>query len=362
MAPLYLGSATSDAFYMGGNAVQRIYLGGTEVWAPGGGGSFSLLYGPHQGSGGSKAAPHLGPNSNFILSLNLSAKQEPYVSVRDTSPANIPFQYIRRLDATNSTFSSSSILSWDDTQPTFGSAVYFNQNFYQFRQFALQGNGSASAIEDTSGTITSYHMCNPGIGWNITTYTGNGVANSTIGHGCGQEPDLIMVWRTNSTSSGSTKIYHRGLGKSGFWGSNGSWVTSTSDFNTFTTSTMQTGSFVSQNYNTNGAQYAMLCFYNVAGKVAVGTLNEAGSGTHSLNLGFTPKVFHSKTPDASFDYDWRFREAGGTGNTDRYQWAGVNDYQTNESTAVFTATGIDLAAGQKGNDGTNQIIYLAIAE
>jgi hypothetical protein len=106
----------------------------------------------------------------------------------------------------------------------------------------------------------------------------------------------------------------------------------------------------------------MLCFYNVAGKVAVGTLNEAGSGTHSLNLGFTPKVFHSKTPDASFDYDWRFREAGGTGNTDRYQWAGVNDYQTNESTAVFTATGIDLAAGQKGNDGTNQIIYLAIAE
>jgi hypothetical protein len=363
MAPLYLGSSTSDAFYMGGSAVQKIYLGSTEVWAPGGGG-VSLLYGPHSGSGAGKDAPHLGPNSHLILSFNLNATQEPFVSVRDTSPAATSFQYVRRLDATSQTFSSSSILTWDDTQPRFGSGTQFNQNFYQYRQFAFQGNGGSagSAITDTNGTITTYHMCDPGIGWNITTYAGNGTANSTMGHGCGQEPDFIMTWRNGDTGSGSTKIYHRGLGQSGFWGGNGSFVTSSSDPNTFTATTMQTGSFVSQNYNSNSIYYAMLCIYNVAGKVQTGTLNEAGSGTFSINCGFTPKVFYYKASSQSSDHYWCFRESGGTGNCDIYRYSDINEYNTNQTSVQFTATGVDFAAGQIGNNGSSTIVWFAIAE
>lgn len=361
MAPLYLGSAASDAFYMGGNPVQKIYLGSTEVWAPGGG-AVSLLYSPHTGNGSTKANAGLGPNSHLIWSFNLSATQEPYVSVRDLSPAATSFQYIRRLDATNQTFSSSSITSWDDTQPTFGSATYFNQNLYQFRQFAFQGRGTAGGvITDTSGAITTYHMCDPGTGWNITTYTGNGVASSTMGHGCGQEPDFVMVWRTGDTGSGSAKVYYRGLAQSGFMGSWGSFGASTADPEAFNATTMQTGSFVSQNYNSNNIRYNMFCIYDVPGKVATGTISGAGSGTVNLNCGFTPKVFYHKASSQNNDHYWCFRESGGTGNADIYRYSDINSYQTNQSSIQFTASGVDFAAGQVGNNGSSTSVWFAIA-
>jgi hypothetical protein len=67
---------------------------------------------------------------------------------------------------------------------------------------------NASAVTNTSGTISSQVSANQTAGFSIVTYTGTGVAGATVGHGLGVAPRFIIIknrsaawsWITGSSS------------------------------------------------------------------------------------------------------------------------------------------------------------------
>jgi hypothetical protein len=62
-------------------------------------------------------------------------------------------------------------------------------NYVAWQWQAGQGRTSSN----TSGSITSTVSVNTTAGFSIVTYTGNGTAGATIGHGLGVAPKMVVV-------------------------------------------------------------------------------------------------------------------------------------------------------------------------
>jgi hypothetical protein len=62
-------------------------------------------------------------------------------------------------------------------------------------------NAGSRTVGNQDGNITSTVRANPEAGFSIVSYTGNGTAGTTIGHGLNNQPKLIITKRLNSTSN-----------------------------------------------------------------------------------------------------------------------------------------------------------------
>jgi len=71
----------------------------------------------------------------------------------------------------------------------------------------LGANGTAS---NSNGSITSTVSANTTAGFSIVSYTGNGSAGATIGHGLSSQLDVIFI--KNITDAEAWQTYHRPLG------------------------------------------------------------------------------------------------------------------------------------------------------
>ena len=71
--------------------------------------------------------------------------------------------------------------------------------------------GGGQGSSNTTGSInTTYTSVNTTAGFSISTYTGNGSAGATIGHGLGVIPKMIIVKKLNGSPNWG--VYHAGLG------------------------------------------------------------------------------------------------------------------------------------------------------
>jgi hypothetical protein len=52
---------------------------------------------------------------------------------------------------------------------------------------------NATAVSNTEGTITSQVSANTTAGFSIVSWTGNGTAGATVGHGLGVAPKMVIV-------------------------------------------------------------------------------------------------------------------------------------------------------------------------
>jgi len=87
----------------------------------------------------------------------------------------------------------------------------FNQSGDTFVAWNWKAGGSASSNSD--GTITSSVSANTTAGFSIVSYTSNGSASQTVGHGLGAVPHMIIA--KNRDSGGSSynywTVYHHSL-------------------------------------------------------------------------------------------------------------------------------------------------------
>ena len=97
------------------------------------------------------------------------------------------------------------LVSFDTDGFTWGNAGNLNAAG-NFVSWAWKANGGTTS-SNTDGTITSTVQANTDAGFSIVTYTGNGIA-STIGHGLGIVPAMIIVKCRNEGSTNWT-IYHK---------------------------------------------------------------------------------------------------------------------------------------------------------
>jgi hypothetical protein len=144
-------------------------------------------------------------------------------------------------------------------------------------------------VSNTAGTITSQVSANTASGFSIVTYTGNGTAGATIGHGLGKAPSVIFP-KVRSRSGDNWHGYHSALG-----GTQGILLNSLNAASTdagFWNNTAPTSSVITLGtYNTfSGQTYVAYCWAEVEGFSKFGsyTGNSSANGPF-VYTGFKPR-------------------------------------------------------------------------
>jgi hypothetical protein len=176
-----------------------------------------------------------------------------------------------------------------------------NMNLSSETYVAWQWKASnATAVSNTSGSITSSVSANTTAGFSVVTYTGTG-ANATVGHGLGVTPSFIIC-KVRSTT-GDWAVYHQAVGTnyvlglnttnapinvSGYWG---------------TPSSSTFGVLTGYGNNISGATMVAYCFAELSGYSKFGSYTGNGSSTGPfIYLGFQPKFILIKSTSASTDW------------------------------------------------------------
>jgi hypothetical protein len=207
-----------------------------------------------------------------------------------------------------------------------GYANSSNINYYA-ANWKLNGSTVAS---NTNGNITSSVQVNSTTKQSIITYTGNGTANQTIGHGLGYTPAWWFV--KNRTTSGTSPL----VGSTSFFGGLSKYMQLDSYEPPGTITNIwgeaaPTGDVISvgnhATTNANGASYVMYVFSDVQGFHKHGKYTGTGNADGpTIYTGFKPRVILTKRSD------------GAAGS---WVW---HDSRMGQSTGSGTSTGTDINA------------------
>jgi hypothetical protein len=231
---------------------------------------------------------------------------------------------------------------------------------------AWQWNAGGSTVTNTSGSISSQVRANPTAGFSVVTYTGNGTAGATIGHGLGVAPKMFIVknrsnggndwstWHTSISPSSNFQVY---LSSSA--ASLNTWNVWNSTSPSSTTLTLGTDALV----NGNGQTYVAYCWAEIAG------FSKFGSYTGNFNAdgpfiytGFRPKFVLLK---ASGDTgNWNLLD--GTRNPSNVANArlrpNISDAEVTTTFVDFLSNGFKIRTSDSDINYTVTNIYMAFAE
>jgi len=259
------------------------------------------------------------------------------------------------------------VSSFDSDGFTLGTDTGANNNGSTFASWNwLAANGTAS---NTQGSITSTVSANTTSGFSIVSYTGNGSASATIGHGLGTS-NVGMIITKNRDQPDGWIVYHKSLGANNYLvlqTTDPSDVSANKYLSVPTSTTYEIGN--SGDMNTNTEAYIAYCFAEVKGFSKFGKYDgNAGVGAFVNNfqhLGFKPAFVMIKCYNAAESWNVFDNKRNGY----NYQ----NDYLIpNDTNAEVSAPnqGIDLLSnGFNPYYGTGTInrsgksyIYMAFAE
>jgi hypothetical protein len=162
-------------------------------------------------------------------------------------------------------------------------------------------DAGSSTSTNTSGSITSTVRSNPKAGFSIVSYTGNGTAGATIGHGLGSSPRMMVV-KSMSRAGDNWDVYHASVGATGRLYLNLTNATDTSIApwnNTAPTSTVfSVGTAGDTNANT--ITYIAYCFAEIEGYSKFGSYTGNGSSDGPFVwCGFRPRFLMIKRTDSA---------------------------------------------------------------
>jgi hypothetical protein len=167
--------------------------------------------------------------------------------------------------------------------------------------------GAGTSSSNTSGSITSTVSVNTTAGFSVVTYTGNGIAGATVGHGLGVSPSFIVVKKRNASGT-SWLTYHTGLTSNQYYLQlNSTAAQTTGGVNTWTISSSTVGLYSYTDINNNGDTYVMYCWAAVPGYSAFGSYTGNGSADGPfVYCGFRPRFVMIK--NASATADWKIMD------------------------------------------------------
>ena len=252
----------------------------------------------------------------------------------------------------------------------FTSATGTTQNYISWQ---WKANGTP-AVTNTSGSIPSTISANTTAGFSIVTYTGNGSAGATVGHGLGIAPKMIILKNRSNATGYSWPVMHASLPSNGnvFLNLTQAYQTTyttggianpanSSTFGFTTTSTLE-----QVNANTN--TYVAYCFSEIAGYSKFGSYTGNGSTNGPfVYTGFRPRWIMFKCTTAA--ENWELVDTSRNPyNAGTDQWLYPNLSNAEGTTSAGASTDI-LSNGFKlrGFTGTPNTsgatyIYAAFAE
>ena len=234
-----------------------------------------------------------------------------------------------------------------------------------------KANGSGSS--NTNGSINSTVSANVDSGFSIVSYTGNGSAGATVGHGLSKAPEMVIIKHREHT--GQWQIYHHSVrapnAEDYFLMLNATDAAATDGSasrwnNTDPSSTVVTLG-TDWEVNDNTKDYIMYCFHSVDGYCKVGAYkgNSSTDGTF-VYTGFAPSYILVKSFDET--RNWHImdstRNPNNVANHVLYSNRNNAEYSDNAYTDVdFLSNGFKLRNNDTAmNRNGQEHLYLAIAE
>jgi hypothetical protein len=221
---------------------------------------------------------------------------------------------------------------------------------------------NTSGSTNTDGSITSTVAANPDAGFSIVSYTGNGTAGATVGHGLSSAPEMYIV--KNRDGSYVWYVYHADLTTGNILQLN---ATDAQSSSSFTNSTEPTSSVFSLGsaapFNGSGSNFIAYCFHSVDGFSKFGSYAGDTSGLPFVYCGFKPRWILIKVTNATAN--WYLVD------TSRNTYNVVDKYLLPSSAnAEGTFTTLDVLSNGfkfRGSDASfnqsgNNYIYMAFAE
>jgi hypothetical protein len=247
-----------------------------------------------------------------------------------------------------------------------GDGWFNGASSYPYIAWQWKANGGTTA-SNSVGDITSTVQANTDAGFSIVTYTGNGSANQTIGHGLGTVPKMILF--KNRSNVAYWYVYHVATGNDTMMYLNltNAAQSLSSQFSTPTTTTFNVSNENSTftGYNTSGNTYLAYVFSEVQGYSKIGSFegNSNADGPF-IYTGFQPAFVMIKPADIS--EHWVMHDSARDPFNKVYHYLFANEY---EAEAAGGTHGIDLLSNgfkiRTSNNTWNAsstITYIAFAE
>ena len=227
-----------------------------------------------------------------------------------------------------------------------------------------------AGVSNTDGTRTSSVSANAAAGFSIVSYTGNGTAGATVGHGLSQIPDMIIT--KGRSNSGQWVTWQKDL--TGAFDSNGAYVYLNSTGQPATTTVFYDGTgFTSsvfkwrggnENVNQSSRTYVSYCFNNVDGFLKTGTYGGNGSTNGPfVHCGFKPAYVMVKRTDAASDWHILDSTRNNYNDVDSYLEANTSNAEATHTFFDFNSNGFKVrntTASFNASGGT--FVFLAFAE
>ena len=309
--------------------------------------------------------------TSAISNLNFSPDWV-WIKSTDSGNGHILFDTIRGANIRLSTAVTSEeftrtdeLMSFDSNGYTLGSSGNTNDtNPFNASYVGWSWRGSdSSAVSNTDGSITSTVSANTTSGFSIVSYTGNGSA-STIGHGLGTTPSMIIVKKRSV--AGSWYVYHQSIGNTKRLVLDTT-SAETTDANAWNNTSPTSSVFsvgASGTTNASGATHIAYCFAEKTGYSKFGSYTGNGNADGTfVYTGFKPAFVIIK--DATNAYEWRIYDNKINSFNSMFEILNPN----NNNAQATTSHGIDfLSNGFKcrgtttiNTSGANQI-YMCFAE
>lgn len=319
------------------------------------------------GTAAEKAVTGFGnkPDLVIIKNYDTSSNSDPWYWFDSTRGAT---KYLQSAtDAAEGT-DAQTLKSFDSDGFTLGTNDTVNGSGHNTYGISFRvGGGTTSTNND--GTITSTVQVNTQTGMSIVQWTGDGNAASTVGHGLGSAPTLIILkdtsntrdWQVYATAAEAGYKYGGNLNlTSGFnasAGTNGAF-----DDPSSTVINFSNGSSSINNLNASGASIIAYCFVDTAGYSSFKRYTGSGSqGSPSINFGFKPDMVIIKSITQAEQW-WVGNSA--TNSSDHWtEWMPMNN---NERLQADTIHSITVDANGFSPYGTSALVnqssvgYLAI--
>ena len=236
----------------------------------------------------------------------------------------------------------------------------FNENNSTYASWNWKANGAGSA--NTAGSINSTVSVNTTAGFSISTFTTLSSTISTVGHGLGVIPDMVIV-KTRANSNGWF-VYHKDVGNNKFLRLE---TTGAATGNTMWNDTTPTSSVFSINANNLGASTSVAyCFAEKQGYSKFGSYTGNGNADGPfIYTGFKPAFVMTKKSSGTGAWAMMDNKRPGYNVTNNY-------LQANDSAAEYVDVSFNLDLLSNGwkarhnngdfNSSGQTYIYMAFAE
>jgi len=225
---------------------------------------------------------------------------------------------------------------------------------------------TTNSFSSFNGTIQSNISPNTTSGFSIVSYTGNGTAGATIGHGLGVTPKMIIVKKRSGVSTWN--VYHEAIGNT-----KGLYLNTTDATTTYTgfwndTSPTSSVFTVGADNTTNSATYIAYCFAEKKGYSKFGSYTGNGNANGTfIYTGFKPAFVLTKSTSNAVNWQIQDNKTAPTNLMTNKLFANTSAAQDtgSENTVDFLSNGFKprgTGSSENINGNGYSYIYMAFAE